>query len=47
MVRVAEEAQKSVKGMEDNVIHSKYIELVNFHLHLPTVTLVHSGTLTA
>lgn len=24
----AEEAQKSVKGMEENTIHSKYIELV-------------------
>lgn len=25
----AEEAQKSVKGMEDNAIHAKYIELVS------------------
>lgn len=25
---IAEEAQKSVKGMEDNAIHAKYIELV-------------------
>jgi hypothetical protein len=25
----AEEAQKSVKGLEENVIHAKYIELVN------------------
>ena len=25
----AEEAQKSVKGLEENAIHSKYIELVN------------------
>lgn len=28
-VFLAEEAQKSVKGMEDNAIHAKYIELVN------------------
>ena len=27
-LRVAEEAQKSVKGMEENAIHAKYIELV-------------------
>ena len=26
----AEEAQKAVKGLEDNVIHTKYIELVRF-----------------
>jgi len=25
---IAEEAQISVKGMEDNAIHAKYIELV-------------------
>lgn len=25
----AEEAQTSVKGMEDNAIHAKYIELVS------------------
>lgn len=26
---LAEEAQKSVRGMEENAIHAKYIELVN------------------
>lgn len=29
----AEEAQKSVKGMEENAIHAKYIELVLQLLH--------------
>jgi hypothetical protein len=28
----AEEAQKSVKGMEENAIHAKYIELVRYSL---------------
>lgn len=28
----AEEAQKSVRGMEENAIHAKYIELVNIPL---------------
>lgn len=27
----AEEAVKSVKGMEENAIHAKYIELVRYH----------------
>ena len=28
-IHVAEEAQTSVKGMEENAIHAKYIELVS------------------
>lgn len=31
----AEEAQSSVKGMEENAIHSKYIELVSTGPHPP------------
>lgn len=30
----AEEAQKTVKGLEENVIHTKYIELVSIRLLL-------------
>lgn len=30
----AEEAVKSVKGMEENAVHAKYIELVRYHSHV-------------
>ena len=35
----AEEAQKSVRGMEENAIHAKYIELVNLPLFGLYITL--------
>jgi hypothetical protein len=42
---IADEAQTSVKGMEENAIHAKYIELVRSR-HLPCAsqvfTLYHS-----
>ena len=40
----AEEAQKSVRGMEENAVHSKYIELVGaaFITTMPLLNLVYS-----
>jgi hypothetical protein len=36
---LAEEAVKSVKGMEENAIHAKYIELVRYHWYARYVFL--------
>jgi len=41
---LAEEAVKSVKGMEENAIHAKYIELVRHHWYARYVFL-NPGTL--
>ena len=45
-VNVAEEAQKSVSGMGENAIQTKYIELVSqFTFNLPARFLVHTISL--
>ena len=37
---LAEEAQTSVKGMEENAVHAKYIELVSPSSSIPTSKLL-------